>query len=149
MFGGSIRAYSSIPLLLGLLSSGWSAGPNPNLPLDRPYTLLNPRPAALESEYHRLIAGEAPQSFIFPRPCWSELDSSGVCGSAKGWGFADSAKHRELRLSPVLGYEYRYLGSNVHASDIGMIAEGATGPLSFYLDARMFAEEYADLNHAS
>jgi hypothetical protein len=137
-----------IPLpLAALAAAAWAA--NPNLPLDRPYTMLNPAPALLESEYARQIANGVPQSFIFPRPCVSRLDSSRACTQAGGWAYADSAMRRELFVSPIGGYEYRYLGSNVHASDFGILIQGGSGPLSFYLDARMFVEEYDDLYHAS
>ena len=64
------------------------------------------------------------------------MDSSAVCPELGGWGFKDSLRQRSIRLSPVVGYEYRYLGENVHAGDFGVITEGGSGPVSFYLDAR-------------
>jgi len=132
-----------------VLTTPLMADPNPNQPLDRPYTLLNSKPALLEAEYHRLILRDVPQSFTFPRPCWSELDSSNVCEFRKGWSISDTGRDRELRLSPLLGYEYRYLGSHVQAGDFGVVVEGGTGPVSFYLDARIYTEMYDDLFHPS
>lgn len=116
------------------------AEPNPNLPLDRPYTLLNQRPSLLESEYHRGIMAGGPQSFIYPRPCRSELDSSDVCGGNWGWNHTDTARARRLRITPILGYEFRLQKTASQATDLGVIADGGSGPLSFYVDARMFVE---------
>jgi hypothetical protein len=135
-------------LLFALLPSV-AHGANPNLPLDRPYTLLNSRPALLEAEYERQIKAGNPQSFIFPRPCASALDSCGAYNQEGEWTYSDSGQHRQFRILPLLGYEYRYLGSNAHAAELGLLSDGATGPLSFYLDARMFLERYPDLQHAS
>jgi hypothetical protein len=139
-----------LPLLLVLSAIGAAgASGGANLPLDRPFTLLNQEPARLQAEYGRMIAGQAAQSFLFPRPCRTELDPNRDCGDPGGFAFLDSARGRNLHLSPIGGYEYRYLGSNVHAADLGIVTEGGTGPLSFYLDARMFIEQYEDLYHAS
>jgi hypothetical protein len=44
---------------------------NANQALDRPFTLLNQEPFLLEAEYHRMIRGAGPRSYIFPRPCVS------------------------------------------------------------------------------
>jgi hypothetical protein len=51
---------------------------NANQPLDHPYTLRNSGPYLLEAEYHRMIESDKPRSYIFPRPCFSEVDSSQV-----------------------------------------------------------------------
>jgi hypothetical protein len=122
---------------------------NPNLPLDRPFTLLNPEPSLLEAEYDRIITGRAEQSFIFPRPCISALDSSRVCPENDNTLYSDSAKTRTVRITPLIGYEYRYQGDNAHAADFGLVTDGGMGPISFYLDARMFVELYDNLYHAS
>jgi hypothetical protein len=54
-----------------------------------------------------------------------------------------------MRISPLIGYEYRYLNENVHARDFGVITEGRSGPVSFYLDARMYTEQQEDAQHVS
>jgi hypothetical protein len=116
------------------------AEPNPNLPLDRPYTLLNQTPALLEREYHQGILDGGAQSFIYPRPCRSELDTSSGCGGKWGWVHDDSTRARRLRIAPIGGYEYRGWNSASQAADFGLLADGGSGPLSFYVDARMFVE---------
>ena len=122
---------------------------DPNQPLDRAFTLRNAEPFLLEREYHRLLQGDGPRSYIFPRACFSALDSSRVCSEAGHWRYQDDSRHRTLATSPVGGYEYRYLRENMHAVDFGLEASGYSGPLSFYLDARMFSEMHEDPFHAS
>ena len=137
-------------LALGLSSLyPTTASANANQPLDRPFTLRNQNPFILEAEYHRMILSPSPGSFIFPRPCFSEVDSSSVCPEPKGMGFKDTLRHRALSLSPVFGYEHRYLGEQVDAGNFGVITQGSSGPVSFNLDARMFTEKYVNLYHCS
>ncbi len=143
MLAGFRFLFMALPLL-PVLSMG-----NANQPLDHPYTLRNQSPYLLEAEYHRMIESDKPRSYIFPRPCFSEVDSSAVCPELGGWGFKDSLRQRSMRLSPVVGYEYRYLNENVHAGDFGVITEGGSGPVSFYLDARMYTEQHEDSLHPS
>lgn len=92
----------------------------------------------LEGEYHRMASGSALRTFIFPRACLSDADSSRVCGEGFRWGFQDPGRHRQLTVAPVLGYENRYAGALDNVFGLGTLASGFTGPLSFYLDARMF-----------
>lgn len=122
---------------------------DPNLPLDRPFTLRNAEPFLLEREYHRLLAGEGPRSYIFPRPCRSPLDATPVCPETAGWRHGDSARGQELRLGPMAGFEHRRDGEGVQAFEFGGVASGGHGPLSFRLDARMFTEVHEDALHAS
>jgi hypothetical protein len=162
-----------MPKLLFLAFVAFSLAParvraeaNPNAPLDRPYTLRNFRPFLLEEEYHRMIGAGGPRSFIFPRPCFSDLDSSRICeepghfrypggvGAPEGAGGTDSAQAlplpaKSLAVLPLGGYEYRYLGENAHSADLGLIAYGFTGPVSFYLDARIFTERHDLWDHPS
>lgn len=130
--------------MLPLLASG-----NANQSLDRPYTLLNRTPFLLEEEYRRIIEGNHARSYILPRPCLSDLDSSQVCPEGGGWLFSNPDLRRKLRVSPIGGYEYRYVGSHAQAGNFGIVTEGGSGPVSFYLDARMFTEQYENLYHAS
>jgi hypothetical protein len=122
---------------------------NYNLPLDRPYTLRNASPQPLERESGRQIRSAGPFSFIFPRPCLSALDSGTVCGGLHGFQYLDSARGRALSVSPIGGYEYRYSDENVNAFDGGVLTTGASGPVSFYLDARMFTETHERFDHRS
>ncbi len=125
------------------------AQPNPNLPLDHPYTLRDPNSLPTEMEMARQISGAGPQFYILPRPCFSELDSSRVCGETHGFTYRDSARNRQLSLSPQLGYEFRRLRENAHAFELGALASGNNGPVSFYLDARMFSESHEDRRDSS
>jgi hypothetical protein len=126
-----------------------NSAPNFNLPLDRPYTLRNAEPSLLDAEMARQIRSEGPMSFIFPRPCFSEVDSSRVCGQTHGFAYADGSRNRSLSISPLIGYEYRRTGENVSDVDGGLVATGGSGPVSFYLDARMFTELHEDPDHIS
>ena len=129
------------PYPVALIAAAIAAA-NPNQPLDRPFTLRNPSPFLVEAEFHRMAAGTAPRTFILPRPCFSEGDSSRVCSEGGGWRYEDSLRARALRVSPLGGYEYRYWGENVHAFELGLITDGRSGPVSFALDARMFSESH-------
>ena len=128
---------------------------NPNAQLDRPYTLRNFTPRVLEAEYHRMIIESVPQSFIFPRPCRSELDSSQICLEKSHFQIritksdSNGEKMKELSISPLGGYEYRYIGENAHSGSLGLISHGFLGPVSFFLDARMYTEQHDKWNHPS
>lgn len=132
------RAVAAFHLLAALARGA----PNYNVPLDRPYTLRNAVPLSLEMENHRQIDSRKPRSYIFPRACVSEADSSKVCGETSRFHFIDSDRDRNLFGRPVLGYGYRYLSENVHGGEGGGSLWGNSGPLSFYLDARMYAESH-------
>jgi len=113
---------------------------NANAPLDRPYTLREPESHLVEAEYHRMLDGDAPRSYILPRPCRSLVDSSQICREDGGWRYSDSGSRRELRVSPIGGLEYRYLGGNVGSLEVGLKTDGASGPVSFAMDARLYSE---------
>ena len=136
-------------LLLSLPAFTASAEANYQLPLDHPYTLRNAGPPALESEMARQIRSPAPMSFIFPRPCFSGVDSSRVCGEPHGFTYLEAAQKRQLSVSPRFAYEYRKTGEDVNAFEGGILATGRSGPLSFHLDARMFTELHEDVDHPS
>ncbi len=102
-----------------------------------------------------MISGTVARSYIFPRPCHSDLDSSRVCAEEGHFRFIDAGadpagtQAKFLVISPVGGYEYRYLGENAHSVDLGLITYGNTGPVSFYLDARIFTERHDQWDHPS
>jgi hypothetical protein len=125
------------------------ASPNHNAPLDRPFTLLNPEPAVLELEHARQIKSGGPMSFILPRPCVSEVDSSRVCGDPSRLQIIDSLRNRRLQIAPLADIEFRRLDEYSGAIDFGLQADGHTGPVSFYVDARMFTEAHEDPDHPS
>jgi hypothetical protein len=135
--------------LFGAAAAGSIAAPNYDVPLDRPYTLRNAVPFGLELENHRQIESGKTRSYIFPRACLSEADSSQVCGQASRLEYADAGRDRNLSGSLLLGYEYRYLSENVNAGEGGLNLWGNSGPLSFYLDARMFTEVHESGDHSS
>lgn len=144
------RASPLLPAcLLSLLAPLCLAGTNPNLPLDRPYTLRTGHPDMLLAEYHRMVAGGGPRSYILPRACVSVLDSSRVCREGGTWTFLDSGHGGRLDISPLAGLEYRYRDEHVQAFDPGILATGGIGPVSFHLDARMFTEAHQDAGHPS
>lgn len=131
-------------LRMGLFPSPGFADANPNQEIDRPYTLRLEDPLVLEGEIARQIRSDGPMSFIFPRPCFSELDSSKVCGESHGFTYLDPVRNRRLSVSPVAGYQYRYRGENVNAFEGGGRISGGTGIISFQLDARTFTEMHED-----
>lgn len=144
------------PGLAGLAFATLAAMPlpaapvNPDATLDRPYTLRPAEPAPLEREHARLLDSGAALSFTFPRPCISELDSSRICHDVtRGLVLADSTQDRRVRFSPLADLEYRRLGENVGAFAMGLEADGHSGPVSFYLDARMYTEGHEDPEHTS
>jgi hypothetical protein len=125
------------------------ADANPNQPLDRPYTLRNLEPFLVEAEHHRIIGSDKPWSDILPRPCVSVLDSSQACPEAGRLRYRNDAAGRSLVFMPLAGYEYRYLDENASTVDFGVVTSGQSGPVSFYLDARMFSEFHEKADHAS
>jgi hypothetical protein len=142
------RSLRSVWKILFAFASSWSS-PNYNLPLDRPFSLRNPEPLLLELESHRKIESNRPRSYVYPRPCHSSLDSSSVCGDTGRLGYSDEANDRSLVFSPLLGNEYRYLDENVDAGEFGIRTWGNSGPLSFFLDARMITEFHENAAHPS
>lgn len=136
-------------LLAAAAAAAPARSPNPNLPLDRPYTLRNAEPFLVEAELHRMAAGRGTRSHIFPRPCVSELDTARVCPEPSGVKVADTARSRALALSPVAELELRRQSDLAGALDFGIVAEGGSGPVSFRMDARMFTEIHSDTLHAS
>ncbi len=122
---------------------------NYNQPLDRPYTLRNAQPNILEAEYHRMITGDQQRSYIFPRPCISEIDSSRVCRDSGKFNFQDEERHRRVDFGFQGGYEYRYNNEHVQAYYPGITAKGHSGPISFYIDAGIFTEIHEDFFHPS
>jgi hypothetical protein len=82
-----------------LPSAATAAGPNPDLPLDRPFTQREAAAGLIEGEYRRQNEGDGPLSFMFPRPCVSALDSSRVCGDGYRLAFRDTARDQSLGLS--------------------------------------------------
>jgi hypothetical protein len=129
-------------------SAVW-ADANPNQPLDRPYTLRNLEPFLVEAEHHRIIGSDKPWSDILPRPCVSALDSSQVCPEKGHLRYRNDPASQNLVFMPLAGYEYRYLHENASAVDFGIVTSGHSGPVSFYLDARMFSEFHEQADHAS
>lgn len=134
---------------LGSPAAAASGSANYDQPLDRPYTLRNPDPLALEREYGRMLRAGGPMSFIYPRPCLSETDSSRVCGAPHGLAYAGADGGKALNLSPQAGYAYRRFGDNAQAAEAGLLATGWMGPISFSLDTRMYTELHDDTGHAS
>ena len=123
--------------------------PNFNLPLDRPYTLRNATPFLLEAEYHRMLVSSKQRSYVFPRACFSEVDSSQVCRPGGLWSYVDEGRQERVDLGVQGGLEYRYTQEHVQAYDPGISVMGGSGPVSFYLDARMFTEIHEDALHPS
>lgn len=122
---------------------------NPNQPLDRPFTLLDRVPFLLERELGRQTRGEGPMSFIFPRPCVSPIDSSVVCEAPSGFRHGHPDSGASLAATPRAGYEFRILEETIHATEVGAIFTGHTGPASFYLDVRMYTEIHEQFHHDS
>lgn len=126
-----------------------TANANPNLPLDRPFTLKNTEPFGFELENDRQIRSGGPRSYTFPRACRSEADSALECNDIAKLGYLDSLGDKSLFLSPIAGIEYRYLRENVAAMEAGIWTWGNSGPLSFRLDARMTTEMHENSLHPS
>lgn len=134
-----LRAPRAFLALVAGLAFPTSAG-NHNLPLDRPYTQRNLEPRLLEKEYARLAGGDAPLSFLFPRPCVSALDSSRACPEAFRASFRDSARDQGIGIAALGAAELRPAGETVLAPEAGVLLSGHKGPASFSLDARFFLE---------
>lgn len=125
------------PLLLSaLIGNGFAL---PNEPLDRPYTQRNLRPAVLEEAYHGILRSSARESFVFPRPC-SPASADPGCAFRYRLAYRDSAARQRLGFMPLAGAEYRHGEATAAAFEAGALGSGSLGPASFYLDARIFAE---------
>jgi hypothetical protein len=141
--GFGISRFASVFLLASACLANY------NQPLDRPYTLRNAEPFLLEAEYHRMISGDIQRSHIFPRPCFSEVDSSRVCREGSLWHYLDEKRRGRVDLGFQGGYEYRYIHENIQAYYPGFSAMGHSGPMSFYVDARMYTEIHENPSHPS
>lgn len=140
---------SAIPaaLLAALLPA--AAGPNPDLPLDRPFTQREAASGLLEGEYRRQIDSDAPLSFLFPRPCVSALDSSRACVDGYRVAYRDTARDQSIGLAPLAAAEYRYAGDAVWVGEGGVLLSGHKGIASFALDTRLFNETVEGRNWTS
>jgi hypothetical protein len=127
-----------VALAFGLVLPTWAG--NHNLPLDRSYTQRNLEPRLLEKEANRLADGDAPLSFIFPRPCISSLDSSRVCSETYRTAYRDSVLDQGIGAYALGAMEFRHTNGLVVAPEAGMLLSGHKGLISFYLDARIFLE---------
>ena len=116
---------------------------NPDALLDRNKTLRSTPEMRLLREFDRQTRDStATMLHVFPRPCFSDLDSSEICDEHGGIGWVDSARGGEIHFHPVLGVEHRLVqDESVLAGDGGLQVEGGIGPASFYLDARIFSED--------
>jgi hypothetical protein len=94
----------------------------------------------MERDFQRVVSDGAPLSFIYPRPCANGLDTVQGCapGWPLGWRGADGTESAAFQL--VAGEEYRQGVYSRWATDGGLVAVGAKGPLSFALDARLLME---------
>lgn len=133
----------SIPLVAVVASVVYAA--QPNAPLDRSYSQRNLHPFALEERYQEMLRPGARQSFIFPSPC-GDADAPSLCGRNVPLAYADSSGNDWLAFRPLAGAEYRYHQESGAAFEAGALGWGGKGPVSFLLDARLFAENSAGLN---
>jgi hypothetical protein len=128
-------------ITVALLAAWISA--NPDALLDRDKTLRSSPEMNLLREFDRQTRDSSSTMLhVFPRPCYSDLDSSEICADHEGIEWVDSARHGEIRFHPVLGLEHRIVqDKSVFAGDGGLQTSGGIGPASFYLDARIFSED--------
>ncbi len=136
-------------ILSVFFASPFTLAANYNLPLDRAYTLRNAQPFVLEAEYHRMISGDKQRSYLFPRPCFSEVDGSRVCPDSRLLHFQDEESQGQVDFGFQAGFEYRYQGEHVQAYYPGFSAHGHSGPISFYVDAATFTESHENFFHPS
>ncbi|MBF0433444.1 MAG: hypothetical protein HQK83_19360 [Fibrobacteria bacterium] len=123
---------------------------NFNLPLNRKYTLRNNQSFVLEQEHHRGIAGNKPLSYIFPQACNASVDSGQTCNRDTAWlHYNNQPNSTFFNLHLISGWEYHNFGEASKGFDIGFILDGHKGPVSFYLDARVFGEVHEDPGHIS
>ncbi len=115
-------------------------------PIDRPYSLRLGEPFVLERQIGADIKAGHALGFTMPQPCGI---SAMPCKQGKGLAFSDSSKSAWLGLSPIAGYEWRTDEEKTHAMEMGILAQGYRGVLSFRLDARMTTEMHEDFAHAS
>jgi hypothetical protein len=128
-----------IPILfVSLQVSAQQSGPNYDLPLDRQYTLRLPEPYALESDRHRQISADSRMGFTYPRPCREKLEDGIWCRDSFRLRYADSGQ--AIGGESVLGGEFRQFGGGTFGGEGGAVVAGFKGPVSFYLDARIFSE---------
>lgn len=102
--------------------------------LDRSLTLRNRVPYGVEEAQARAASGEDTLSFLFPRYDGSGCDEGPTPRLA--WG--DSAQ--EIALLLMGGQEYRHSADPLGATELGGLATGRRGSISFRVDARTYAE---------
>lgn len=122
--------------ITAILASLASASSPCRIPLDRPYTLGHPFPHSIEWAHGRMASSEAPLGFTFPSFAGEEC-----LGSPKPFlSWSDTSGHQRLGLLGLVGEEFRSAGGGPWSTEAGGIANGASGPVSFNVDARMFTE---------
>ena len=106
------------------------------MPLERPYTLGHPYSHPLERAHGRIASGEDPMGFTFP--VYSGRDC--MEGKIPRLEYTDSSAGARAGLLAIAGQEFRSEGGGPWSTELGGIASGARGPLSFQVDARMYTE---------
>jgi hypothetical protein len=125
-------------VLTCLLAGAATSASNHNAPLDRSLTLRLNDPFVLENEHARLIRTGSSLGFTFPRPCISPRDSSNICEDDFGWAYSGTGE--SIRVGPVVGAEAGTGTADRFAGELGGMAAGSKGPVSFFLDTRIFSE---------
>lgn len=123
-----------------LIPVGIALAFNPNLPLDRPFTLRSQSPLLLELDYYRMLSGKSGLGFIRPRPCNSPLDTSGECFASHRIAYGPDSAGTYAAIGPIGAEEIRHDGELIGSTEAGAQLEGGKGPASFRLDARIFSE---------
>lgn len=94
----------------------------------------------LEDEYRMMIKSEAHKlSFVFPKEKKCVNESWDCLDYLKSISKDTSGPlEASYRVRPLLAQNYNYQSNNFSLSEIGILASGKKGPLSFYVDTRMF-----------
>lgn len=102
--------------------------------LERSLTLRNPVPGQVEAAHGRAAAGVDSLSFHFPRYGSSGCEE----GPAPRLSWGDSIEGIGLLL--LAGEEFRFQNEGLAATELGGIARGRRGPVSFHVDARTYTD---------
>ena len=117
------------------------------MPLDRTFTLKNSVPFILENDYGRKIEGSLPLGFIYPRPCDTIAVPGGSCGEYGRFSIRDLRGDQAIGFTPLVAEEFRDQMGPLSATEAGLSVTGNKGAVSFFLDARMFAESGRSKSH--
>ena len=138
--------FREIPIALcagALLLSGAAFAQEAYAPVERDRTLRTNAPFPLMFELHRRTVGLARLGAAWPAPCGGMPIATPECPAPGRLSWRDGSDRLDARW--IVGFEERVVDDDVaEVVDAGAAVSGRKGPISFWLDARIYSEAHSE-----